>query len=74
VGGRSLAFYSIRFDLWKDLDEKHVDVNMSKHPLLLVSKRNLLLVMSRGSTHARRLDSLTNSSPPYRGSPGEIPC
>jgi hypothetical protein len=47
VGGRSLAFYPIRFDLWKDLDEKHVDINMSEHHLLVVSRRNLLLVVSR---------------------------
>jgi hypothetical protein len=55
VGGRSLAFYPNRYDLWKDLDEKHIDVNVSKHSLLVVSIRNLLLVVSTASTRCKNI-------------------
>jgi hypothetical protein len=41
---------------------KFIIVNMSKNPLLVVSRRNLLLVVSTSTTRGRS-DSLTNSSP-----------
>jgi hypothetical protein len=50
VGGRSLAFYPIRFDLWKDLKEKHIVVNMSKHPLLVVSRRTFVSGVAKINT------------------------
>jgi hypothetical protein len=41
---------------------KFIIVNVSKNPLLVVSRRNLLLVVSTSTTRGRS-DSLTNSSP-----------